>query len=596
VALGVAVGAVGLVYTTSAWAAGAKTVYVYDSNTNTVQPGAEDTGPSFDHNCKGYVWSKLGFLDGNGKPALDGTTKGAKITVDGKQVGTVLNASDKQANSYQNSDGSVQAYDLARGAKLSDAFKGLNKGDTLVICKHGGSVGDGHGGQIQLDNGKFYEGFSLADQNGAATDKGTNVPNDIEDALKDPYPLPKKDGVKVVLYTCYGGAKPSNGDKSVAATLAPIVGKGNVTAYASPVLAGGIITVTVTGSGPNAKKLEGSANEVLNAAGVKAGYANVEDWIFSLPFADQLKAVEDVIKGDPTLKGKIKAKIEYPDPKPVSGTGGTSLGDPEADSPVEYAGSPLTLSFGEPASFVMDLPQDGLARWTTLDVVEANATSFSGLPTPLDSRVFEVIRPDQEQAMVGVPIIDLFRPARITVRYLNSASNPELYQFSGGQWTKVSNTSVDAVHQTISAYVDELSTFVVLDRSLQPKTGSAPKVSGTYQGAVTVAMDPAGHSCCVFPATSWNVLQVLDTTTGAITITLGPVFQGINLNSPLTGTGAPFVATGTGTVAGYPNTEVDFSGTVTPQSGLHGTLTVGQNGSLPTGQSITFKVDMTKVT
>jgi len=91
------------------------------------------------------------------------------------------------------------------------------------------------------------------------------------------------------------------------------------------------------------------------------------------------------------------------------------------------------------------------------------------------------------------------------------------------------------------------------------------------------------------------VLQVKDTTTGAITITLGPVFPGIDLTSPLSGTGAPFVASGTGTVAGYPGTEVDFSGTVTPQDGIKGTLTVGQNGTLPTGQSITFDVDMTKV-
>jgi hypothetical protein len=121
------------------------------------------------------------------------------------------------------------------------------------------------------------------------------------------------------------------------------------------------------------------------------------------------------------------------------------------------------------------------------------------------------------------------------------------------------------------------------------------KVSGTYQGTVTVDKDPAGHSCCVAPTKSWDVLQVRDTSTGAITITLDNVLAGINLTGPLTATGDPFVATGAGTVAGRANTAVSFAGSVTPQNGLHGSLTVGANGTLPTGQPISFEVDMTKV-
>jgi len=105
----------------------------------------------------------------------------------------------------------------------------------------------------------------------------------------------------------------------------------------------------------------------------------------------------------------------------------------------------------------------------------------------------------------------------------------------------------------------------------------------------------AGHSCCVMPATKWDVLQVRNTTTGEITIALNNVLDGINLTGPLSDTGQPFVAAGTGTVASRPGTSASFAGTVTPQNGLHGMLTVGANGTLPTGQPITFTVDMTKL-
>lgn len=123
-----------------------------------------------------------------------------------------------------------------------------------------------------------------------------------------------------------------------------------------------------------------------------------------------------------------------------------------------------------------------------------------------------------------------------------------------------------------------------------------PLVSGAYAGTVAVApgRDPAGHACCVKPADRWDVLQTRDPSTGAITIALGHVLEGIDLSGPLDATGAPFTAVGTGTVAGYPNTSVEFTGTVTPGQGLHGTLTVGANGSLPTGRSITYQVDFTK--
>ena len=139
-------------------------------------------------------------------------------------------------------------------------------------------------------------------------------------------------------------------------------------------------------------------------------------------------------------------------------------------------------------------------------------------------------------------------------------------------------------------------TTIVDNNALQNDGPTAPKVSGAYAGTVAVATDPAGHKCCVKPATRWDVLQRRNTTTGEITITITNVLPGIVLEAPLAATGAPFRATATGTVAGFKNVEVGFEGTVTPQGGVHGKLVVGRNQALPQGQAIYFTVDMSKST
>jgi hypothetical protein len=78
-------------------------------------------------------------------------------------------------------------------------------------------------------------------------------------------------------------------------------------------------------------------------------------------------------------------------------------------------------------------------------------------------------------------------------------------------------------------------------------------------------------------------------------ITLGAVVEGIDVTIPLASTGAPFTAVGRGTVAGHAGAEVTFAGSVTPENGLHGALTVGAKGMLPTGNP-TFSVEMGKET
>ena len=96
------------------------------------------------------------------------------------------------------------------------------------------------------------------------------------------------------------------------------------------------------------------------------------------------------------------------------------------------------------------------------------------------------------------------------------------------------------------------------------------------------------------PASTWNVLQTRGVDTGNITITLNNILPGITLTSPLSASGAQFTATTTGTVAGYQNVSVTFTGSVSATAGIAGTLVVGANGSLPQGKSITFQVHMSK--
>jgi hypothetical protein len=77
------------------------------------------------------------------------------------------------------------------------------------------------------------------------------------------------------------------------------------------------------------------------------------------------------------------------------------------------------------------------------------------------------------------------------------------------------------------------------------------------------------------------------------------VFQSeINIRGPdpwveVTGTLADdgsFTATGTGTVADFPDIAVTFEGTLT-SDGLAGDYTMGAEGGLPTGQPITYRVE-----
>jgi hypothetical protein len=93
-----------------------------------------------------------------------------------------------------------------------------------------------------------------------------------------------------------------------------------------------------------------------------------------------------------------------------------------------------------------------------------------------------------------------------------------------------------------------------------------------------------------------TVLITRDTTTNVITISItGPPpwvpLTGTAMFGPgFTAAGGSFTASGTGTVAGFSGTTAEFSGSVTTAEGLRGTLRIGTNGRLPTGQPITYRI------
>ena len=135
-----------------------------------------------------------------------------------------------------------------------------------------------------------------------------------------------------------------------------------------------------------------------------------------------------------------------------------------------------------------------------------------------------------------------------------------------------------------------------------PPTPAGPLLSGTYTGSVPVSDDPAGHRQFVgMPDQLTLAVSVSrNTQTGVITIRLTGDPPWVNLTGtaqfgPAFGaTGGDFTATGAGTVAGFANVAVSFTGSVTADGGLKGVLTLGTNGALPTGRAISYAPSLTK--
>lgn len=103
--------------------------------------------------------------------------------------------------------------------------------------------------------------------------------------------------------------------------------------------------------------------------------------------------------------------------------------------------------------------------------------------------------------------------------------------------------------------------------------------------ALQILYDPAGHNPFIGMPASLRIRM----RQGSISFEGPHPWVGVSGEVDQEGN---FQAAGVGTVAGFPNIRVTFSGTITPES-LSGEYTMGANGGLPGGQAITYGVEGT---
>ncbi len=130
-------------------------------------------------------------------------------------------------------------------------------------------------------------------------------------------------------------------------------------------------------------------------------------------------------------------------------------------------------------------------------------------------------------------------------------------------------------------------------------TPGGPALSGNYRETITVDKDPAGHEKYVAMPSQMvvSVFIVRDKDTGKISLTLNGPAPWVNLTGNaqfgqgFDSSGGTFEATGEGVVAGRPGVGVDLTGSIVAGGGLQGSLVMGTNGVLPTGQPITYHIE-----
>jgi hypothetical protein len=117
-------------------------------------------------------------------------------------------------------------------------------------------------------------------------------------------------------------------------------------------------------------------------------------------------------------------------------------------------------------------------------------------------------------------------------------------------------------------------------------TGTTCEAGCTIPTMLAVTMDECGHEMFVDLGPTEDVVVTVDGFNITIEILgtpgLGPVVGSIDGNGN-------FTASGTATVAGYPNISVEWVGTFDGAS-ITGTLTLGSDGNLPNGCPIVYAV------
>jgi hypothetical protein len=115
-------------------------------------------------------------------------------------------------------------------------------------------------------------------------------------------------------------------------------------------------------------------------------------------------------------------------------------------------------------------------------------------------------------------------------------------------------------------------------------------LSGVFQETLLVTVDPAGHKQYSGLPDSEELNVIIESNT----ITISGPAPWVTVTGNLNPDGS-FKATGSGSVAGYPNINVEFDGTISAKDGLAGDYTMGVGGGLPTNRSITYHLQGQRV-
>ena len=110
--------------------------------------------------------------------------------------------------------------------------------------------------------------------------------------------------------------------------------------------------------------------------------------------------------------------------------------------------------------------------------------------------------------------------------------------------------------------------------------------AGTYNVTITVTSDLGGHVSFINLGNSGTIVV-----TGTSSLQFASSIRNwVATSGTFSSSNGSFNATGRGTVAGFSNVNVTFTGTITTSGAISGDYIMGSSGELPGGRSTTFRV------
>ena len=450
-------------------AAGQATHYFYNSK-----------GDQYNNLCEGYMWQQMGFLDGNGRPAVEGTGKEKdKLLIDGNEVGEVVQRdSHGRASIYRSLRNPNFLYDLNREkVTLTNVFGqvGVGPNDRLFVCGHGG--GHTHivqvrpwvffplrheGGTIQLDRNTrgsvagFFAGFSNAPPAG-----GTHV-NRAGENWGQPYPFtPPPAGFtgRAKLYTCNGGRDPDANDPG---------GNGPEIAVSESLKNAGIPTVDapdqITYARVDITVNPEKAKESLRTQARKRFIVRKNDdgvvaWLASKPFAQQYAIAQGFLPKGATLT----LSYREPDPNNPPIVPGCASACADSACNVDFS----NLGFGALTIPAGSLPQEPA---TIVDPGQLDVLELPPGPGAAVGPAVSLLGPDQDPVQ-----LQSYHYASLALPYLAAPGCiPKVYRLDGSSWTPVDSRVADGPDsQVVIASIDQLSIYGVFSDTGCDLTGDA---------------------------------------------------------------------------------------------------------------------------